>query len=297
MGSAKRLPDPAPDNRGVFLDAVAVLPEALRDAWVFLGASKLSRRPEPAGGAAAVSGPASSTAGSGRYRRARPKPCAVGSPPPSVSSPSSCSPDTLCLLDDHLPPAHAGRGGSRDVPDERRPRPGLRRTAAAPRQRSPTPPTRGWDCILPGRRHPAAIAAAALSSRTYTRTPGQMTRCSPCAPAQPGPRLGGRRACLSGLRPHPLTHVGQSHGPDSTEIAQSDVDGITRTYRLAGHDVTVRADYNLVENQIILDQVASSHEVRRAGGQRRRGPGSRRLLGEQVTRRRCLLLAALQVRP
>jgi hypothetical protein len=41
------------------------------------------------------------------------------------------------------------------------------------------------------------------------------------------------------------------------------VDGITRTYRLAGYEVAVAADYDLGENQIVLDQVTSTHELRR----------------------------------
>jgi hypothetical protein len=60
------------------------------------------------------------------------------------------------------------------------------------------------------------------------------------------------------------------------------VDGMMRTYHLAGHDVTVAADYDLVEDQIVLDQVASSHEVRRLAASAVAALADAGPLGEQV---------------
>jgi hypothetical protein len=42
------------------------------------------------------------------------------------------------------------------------------------------------------------------------------------------------------------------------------VKGIRRRYHVAGQDVTVPADYYPEDGQLILDQVASSHELRRS---------------------------------
>jgi hypothetical protein len=41
------------------------------------------------------------------------------------------------------------------------------------------------------------------------------------------------------------------------------VDGITHTYRLAGYDVPVAAEYDVREDQVVINQVTGTHELRR----------------------------------
>ena len=200
------------DNRDAFLDAVTVLPETLRDDWVFLGAAQrpaeahwrrlLIRAGERYGGQRQVPQRAADA-----LRRAYRH---LG------KLPERLGPSTPCLLDDqgrlHSPGEAAA--GTFLINDD----PALASAAqarGAGRVRRHSDPQ--GDRVPPGRRRPAAVGAAALAGTEYG--PGRQARrhaadrCRPRPPARPELRLSRRRARLCGLRPRPLAHGGQSHGP------------------------------------------------------------------------------------
>ena len=100
------------------------------------------------------------------------------------------------------------------------------------------------------------------------------------------------------MRPRPLTHSGQPHSPAGPDHAYHHRRRHnTRRYRLAGHEVTVAADYDLVEDQIVLDQVASSHELRRLAASAVAVMADARPARRAGARRRRLLPPALQIGP
>ena len=106
------------DNRNTFLDAVTVLPEALRDDWV------LPRRPQAANRRALAS-PA--RAGRRAIRRPEAGPAAgrtglaAGVPQPR-HAPRGIEPGHMLHARQPEPPARPERGSRRDLPNQRRPR-------------------------------------------------------------------------------------------------------------------------------------------------------------------------------
>ncbi len=251
------------DNRGALLDAVTVLPETLRDVWVFLGAAQrpaedhwrrlLIRVGELYGGQRQVPQRAADA-----LRRAYRQ---LG------KLPERLSPSTPCLLDDHrrLHSPGEAAAGTYLINDD----PALASAAQAqgvPVAFADTSDPRVNAFLRAAGTQPLS-ASAALAGTTYgpDARPDDTLRTGAVLARLHAPVFGSAVAALASAVCGPgRSCTAVSLTARLAQITQiTIVDGITRAYHLAGHDVTVAADYDLAENQIILDQVASSHEVRR----------------------------------
>jgi hypothetical protein len=251
------------DNRGALLDAVTVLPEALRDAWVFLGAAQrptedhwrrlLVRAGELYGGQQQVpQRPADVLRRAYRH---------LG------KLPERLSPGTNCLLDDHRHLHSPSEAAARTylINDD----PALASAAqaqGAPVAFADTSDPRVNAFFQAAGTQPLS-AAAALAGTTYgpdTR-PDDTLRTGAVLARLHTSAFGSAVAALASAVCGPSrSRTAASLTARLAQITQiAIVNGITRTYHLVGNDVTVAADYDLAENQIVLDQVASSHEVRR----------------------------------
>lgn len=251
------------DNRSRLLGAVTVLPENLHDVWVFLGAAQrpnedhwrrmLIKVGELYGGQRQVPAHAADV-----LRRAYRD---LG------KLPERLGPDVPCLLDDQrrLHPPSEAAGGTYLINDD----PALASAAQAsgvPVAFADTSDPRVNAFLRAAGTRPLSATAVAVGT-TYgpdarpddTRLAGPVlarlhdlafsSAVAALAAAVCGP---GRARTAAGLTAR-LARI--------TRIAI--VDGITRTYHFAGHDVAVSADYEVEEDQIALDQVSGSHELRR----------------------------------
>ncbi len=270
------------DNRGALLDAVTVLPDNLRDAWVFLGAPQrptaahwrrlLIRTGEIYGGQRPVPRRVADALHRA-YRHLDELPEGLGG-------------EIHCLLDDqgrlHTPaeaaagiflinddPAVAAAATAADVP-------------VAFADSSDAQATRFLKAAGAG-----PLSAAAVLTRTEygpASRPDDTLRTGATLTRLHSPNFGSAVAALASA----------VCGPDRSRTAASltarlarirhilVVDGIRRRYRLAGHDVTVAADYDPGDDQIVLDRVASSHELRRSVANAVAVLADPGLLGEQV---------------
>jgi hypothetical protein len=252
------------DNRDVFLDAVTVLPEALRDDWVFLGAH---RRPTEAHWVRLLV-----RAGERYGARQRVPPKVAGALRRAYrnldSLPEKLDLDTCCLLDDRsrLHTLGEATAGTFLINDE----PALASAALAAGV-------------------PIAFADTAGGQLTgFLTATGVRTLSSTATLA--GTEYGPEAAPDHTLRPdaaltrlHDLNFASALSalgaavcGPDRSRTAGSlanrlaqitkitIVKGIQRRYRIADLSVTVAADYDVRDDQIFLDQVPSNHEMYRS---------------------------------
>ncbi len=270
------------DNRGTLLDAVTVLPETLRDAWIFLGAAQrpaedhwrrlLIRVGELYGEQRQVPQRAADA-----LRRAYRH---LGKLPERLSL------DTPCLLDDHRRLHSPGQAAARTylINDD----PALAAAAQAkgvPVSFADTSDPRVNAFLQAAGTQPLS-AAAALAGTTYglDARPDDTLRTHAVLARLHAPAFGSAVAAFASAVCGPgRSRTAASLTARLAQIAHiTIVDGITRTYRLAGHEVTVAADYDLVEDQIVLDQVTSSHEVRRLAASAVAVMADAGPLGEQV---------------
>lgn len=252
------------DNRNAFLGAVTVLPETLRDVWVFLGAHQRpteahwqrllvqvgerygAQRPVPQNVAEAVRR---------AYRR-------LGKPPEDLNS------GMYCLLDDqrrlHAPSeATAGRFLINNDP-------ALASAAVAagvPVSFADTSDGRVIQFLQAAGVRPLSSETTLAGTEYGSETaPDETLRLDSTLARLRDPNFASAVAALA-------TAVS---GPDQSRTAASltarlgqitrirIVKGIQRQYRIARHEVTVAADYDVSGDQIAVDQVATAYELRRS---------------------------------
>ena len=251
------------DNRDTFLGAVTVLPEALRDDWVFLGAR---RRPTEAHWVRLLA-----WAGERYGTRLKVPPRVAGALRRAYRSldslPGTLDPATSCLLDNqgHLHAPNEATAGTFLINDE----PALASAALAA----------GVTLAF------ADTADGQLTGFLTTTGVRMLSGEAPPAGTEYGPeavhdhtlRLDTARARLHD--PNFASAVAALattvRGPAPSRTAASltarlarimritIVKGIQRRYHLAGHEVTVPADWDLGDDQLTVDQVSSTHELRR----------------------------------
>jgi hypothetical protein len=252
------------DNRDAFLDAVTVLPEALRDDWVFLGAH---RRPAEAHWVRLLVWVAE------RYG-ARQK------VPPKVAGalrrgyrnlgrlPEQLDPATCCLLDDrgrlHAPSEAAA--GTFLINDE----PALASAAVAAGVPLAFADTAGGQLTgfltTTGVRLLSGEATLAGTEYGPEAAPDHTLRPDAALARLHDPNFASAVAALATA----VSGPGPSRSAASltARLAQitriTIVKGIRRRYHVAGHEVTVPADWDLGDDQLTLDQVSSTHELRRS---------------------------------
>ena len=251
------------DNRSAFLDAVTVLPEALHDVWVFLGAHQ---RPTEAHWRRLL-------VRAGELYGMRQVPRRVAEALRRAyrhldGLPEGLSPGTRCLLDDqhslHSPSEAAA--GSFLINDN----PALASAVLAahvPVAFADTADPRVIQFLDAAGARPLSASAPLVGTEYSLRT----------SPADT-PHTDGTLARLHNpnFASAIATLVSNVSGPDRSPTAASltarlaritriiIVDAIRRGYKVAGHDVTVAADYDVGDDQIVLDRVAGSYELRRA---------------------------------
>jgi hypothetical protein len=252
------------DYRNTFLDAVTVLPEALRDTWVFLGAS---RRPTD-----------------GHWRRLlvriselygaqRPVPRRVAEVLRRVYRqfdrlPDGLSPGTRCLLDDQrrLHPLSEATVGSFLINDD----PALALAALAARVPVSFADTSDGRVIkfleAAGTRPLTTVAALTDTEYGPEATPDQALGTDASLARLHNPNFASAVAALASAVSGPdQSRTAASLTARLTQIKRiTIVSGIRRRYHVGGHDVTVAADHDVGDDQIVLDQVASAHELRRS---------------------------------
>ena len=254
----------AADHGYAFLDAVTVLPEALRDDWVFLGAH---RRPTEAHWLRLLI-----RAGE-RYGSQRPV-------PPQVAQalrrayraldrlPDGLSQGTCCLLDDrgrlHAPSEAAA--GFFLINDD----PALASALLAAGTPLAFADTSGGQAIgffnAAGVRALSGEATPAGTEYGPEAEPDRTLRLDRTLARLRDPNFGSAVAALATAVSGP--------GPSRTAASLTTrlagitritiVKGIRRRYHVAGQDVTVPADYDPGDDQLTLAQVASTHELRRS---------------------------------
>ena len=252
------------DNRDVFLDAVTVLPEAMRDDWVFLGAHRrpaeahwvrlLVRAGELYGARQRVP-----TKVAGALRRAYRN---------LDRLPEQLNPTTYCLLDDrgrlHAPNEVAA--GTFLINDE----PALASAALAAGVPLAFADTAGGQLtgfltatgvqMLSGE---ATLAGAEYGPET---APDHTLRLDVALARLHDPNFASAVAALATAVSGPApSRTPASLTARLTWITRiTIVKGIRRRYHVAGHEVTVPADWDVGDGQLTLDQVSSTHELRRS---------------------------------
>ena len=251
------------DNRSAFLGAVTVLPEALRDDWLFLGAYKhptgehwlrlLTHVGERYGAQRQVPQQVAQA-----LRRAYRN---LGALPKGLST------DTCCMLDErgrlHAPSEAAA--GIFLINDD----PPLASAALGAGVPVAFADTSGGQLI-------EFLKACGVKTLSGEATPGgteygpQTVPDHTLRPDRTLARLGDPNF---GSAVAALATAVSGPGPTRTAVSLTArlaritgitiVKGIRRRYHLAGQDVTVPAEYDLGDDHLTLDQVASTHDLRR----------------------------------
>ena len=252
------------DNRDAFLDAVTVLPDALRDDWVFLGAH---RRPAEAHWVRLLV-----RAGERYGARQKVPPKVAGALRRAYrnlgSLPETVDPTTCCLLDDrgrlHAPSEAAA--GTFLINDE----PALASAALAAAVPLAFADTAGGQLTgfltTSGVRLLSGEATLAGAESGPEAAPDHTLRPDAVLARLHDPNLASAVAALatavSGAAPSRTAASLTARLARITRITI--VKGIQRRYHLAGHEVTVPADWDVGDDQLTLDQVSSTHELRRS---------------------------------
>jgi len=252
------------DNRNAFHDTVTVLPDALRDDWVFLGAY---RRPTDTHWVRLL------VEAGDRYGARQRVPSRIADALRRAYSnlgrlPEDLDPATHCLLDD--------RG----------------------RLHSPSEASAGTFLINDEPALASAARAAAVLLTFADTAGGQLTGFLTAAGVRmlsdeatlAGTEYGPEAASDHSLRPDAmlarlhdpnfasavatLANAVSRHAPARTAASLTArlasimqitiVTSIRRLYHVAGHEVTVPADWDVGDDQLTLDQVSSTHELRRS---------------------------------
>ncbi|MGH3275151.1 MAG: DUF3883 domain-containing protein, partial [Streptosporangiaceae bacterium] len=252
------------DNRDAFLDVVTVLPDALRDDWVFLGAH---RRPAEAHWLRLLL-----RAGERYGARQRVPPKVVGALRRAYRNlgrlPEELDPTTCCLLDDrgrlHAP--NEAAAGTFLINDE----PALASAARAAGVSLAFADTAGGQLtgflttagirLLSGEATLAGAESGPEAASDHTlrpdaalarlHDPNFASAVAALATAVSGPAPSRTAASLT-ARLALITRI-------------TIVKGIWRRYHVAGHEVTVPADWDVGDDQLTLDRVSGTHELRRS---------------------------------
>lgn len=252
------------DNRDAFLDAVTVLPDALRDDWVFLGAH---RRPTEAHWVRLL-------VWTGERYGARQK------VPPKVagalrrayrnlgSLPEDLDPATCCLLDDRgrLHARSEAAAGTFLINDE----PAVASAVVAAGVPLTFADTAGGQLTgfltTSGVRLLSGEATLAGTEAGPEAAPDHTLRPEVALARLHDPNFGSAVAALatavSGPAPSRTTASLTARLARITRITI--VKGIRRQYHVAGHEVTVPADWDVGDDQLTVDQVSGIYELRRS---------------------------------
>ncbi|WP_160161206.1 DUF3883 domain-containing protein [Actinomadura sp. K4S16] len=275
------------DNRSAFLDVVTVLPEALRDTWVFLGATQ---RPTPAHWRRLF------VRVSELYGAQRPIPRHVAEALRRAyhrldAPPEGLAPGTHLLLDDQRG-LHTLKEATTEgflINDD----PALAAAAVAARvpvSFADTSDGRVIGFLEAAGTRPLSKAAKREDTEYGSEIePDQTLRLDITLARLHDPNFASAVAALASAvsGPDQSRTVGRLTARLARITQITLVNGIQRKYRVGGHALTVAVDYNVDDNQIVLDQVASSHEQRRlvanaVAGLADSGPLGERLLGDAV---------------
>lgn len=251
------------DYRTAFLGAVTVLPEALRDAWVFLGAYQ---RPTEAHWRRLL-------VRVGELYGQRQVPRRVAEALRRAyrhldGLPEGLTSGTRCLLDDqhslHSPDEAAA--GSFLINDD----PALASAAlaaAVPVAFADASDPRVIKFFNAAGARPLSASAALVSTEYGPEAPPDDTQQANGLLARlHNPNFASAVAALASTVSGPdRSRTAASLTARFTRITRiTVVDGIRRRYRVAGQAVTVAADYDIGDDQIVLGRVAGSRELRRA---------------------------------
>jgi hypothetical protein len=252
------------DNRDAFLDAVTVLPDALRDDWVFLGAH---RRPAERHWVRLLV-----RAGERYGARQRVPPKVAGALRRAYrnlgSLPEELDPTMCCLLDDRgrLHPPSEAAAGTFLINDE----PALASAAVA--AGVPLAFADTADGQLTGFLTTSGVRL--LSGETILAGAEYGPEAAPDHTLRPDltlarlhdPNLASAVAALATAMSGPApSRTAASLTVRLARIMRiTIVKRIQRRYHVAGHEVTVPAEWDLGDDQLTLDQVSSTHELRRS---------------------------------
>jgi hypothetical protein len=252
------------DNRDAFLDAVTVLPEALSDDWVFLGAH---RRPTEAHWVRLLV-----WAGERYGARQRVPPKVVGALRRAYhnlgSLPETLDPTTCCLLDGrgrlHAPSEAAA--GIFLINDE----PALASAALAAGVPLAFADTAGGQLIgfltTTGVRMLSGQATLAGAEYGPEAAPDHTLRPDAALARLHDPNFASAVAALATAvsGPSPSRTAASLTARLGRIMRITLVKGIRRLYHVAGHEVTVPADWDLGDDQLTLDQASSTLELRQS---------------------------------
>jgi len=287
-----------PEYRDVFLDAVTVLSDAMRDVWVFLGAHRrpteaqwvrlLTRIGERYGARHAVP-PKVAVALRRAYRNLE-------------KLPEYLEPTTYCLLDDRsqLHTRNEAAEGTFLINDE----PALASAVVAAEAPLAFADTAGGqliefltaagvrqlsdEAILEGIEYGPEVTLEHIlrpeAALARLHDPNFASAVAALATAVSGPAPSRTSASLA-ARLEQILRI-------------TIVEGIQRQYQVVGHEIIVPADWDVTDNELTLDQISSTHELRRSAASAVAVLADPER-GEQVltgTSRRRLLPTTLQVR-
>lgn len=252
------------DYRDTFLDAVTVLPDALRDDWVFLGAH---RRPTEAHWLRLLV-----RAGERYGTRQKVPPRVAGALRRAYrnldSLPEELDPTTCCLLDDggrlHAPSEAAA--GTFFINDE----PALASAALAAGVPLAFADTSGGQLTgfltTTGVRMLSEVATLAGTGYGPEAAPDHALRPDAALARLHDPNFASAVSALATAVSGPIpTRTAASLIARLARIERiTIVKGIRRQYHLAGHDITVPDEWDMGGDQLILDRVSSTYELRRS---------------------------------
>ena len=252
------------DNREAFLGAVTILPDALREDWVFLGAH---RRPAKAHWTRLLV-----WSGERYGARQRVPPKIAGALRRAYrnldSLPEELDPATCCLLDDrgrlHAPIEAAA--GTFLINDE----PALASAALTAGVPLAFADTAGGQLTgfltTTGVRMLSGEATLAGTGYGPEAAPDHTVRPDTALTRLHDPNFASAVAALATAVSSPApSRTAASLTARLARIARiTIVKGIWRRYHVAGYEVTVPADWYMGDDQLTLDQISSTHELRRS---------------------------------